>query len=181
MSTPRKPTDIANPLDVIKKPKKNPPQCVDAPPGDNNKYTSVALKIAEMDACDLHEPSQVKQRVHDYFQICADNDMKPTVSALALSLGTDRRRLWEIANNTEGQLHIPDESKVYIKKAYAILDVLWNDYMQNGKINPVSGIFLAKNHFGYKDQTEYVLTPNNPLGDNVDRTTISEKYKELPE
>ena len=32
--------------------------------------------------------------------------------------------------------------------------------MHNGKINPVSGIFLGKNNFGYQDKTEYVVTPN---------------------
>lgn len=32
--------------------------------------------------------------------------------------------------------------------------------MQNGKINPVSGIFLGKNNFGYQDKQEMVLTPN---------------------
>lgn len=32
--------------------------------------------------------------------------------------------------------------------------------MQNGKINPVAGIFLGKNNYGYQDKTEYVITPN---------------------
>ena len=48
--------------------------------------------------------------------------------------------------------------------------------MQNGKINPVSGIFLMKNNFGYKDQSEVVLTPNNPLGEATDRSTLEQKY-----
>jgi hypothetical protein len=40
------------------------------------------------------------------------------------------------------------------------MENLWENYMQNGKINPVSGIFLGKNNFGYQDKTEYVVTPN---------------------
>lgn len=39
--------------------------------------------------------------------------------------------------------------------------------MLNGKINPVSGIFLMKNNFEYQDKSEVVLTPNNPFGDEV--------------
>ena len=35
------------------------------------------------------------------------------------------------------------------------------DYMQNGKINPVTAIFLAKNNFGYKDTQEFVVNNNN--------------------
>ena len=41
------------------------------------------------------------------------------------------------------------------------MEILWENYMQNGKINPVSGIFLGKNNFGYQDKQEMVLTPNN--------------------
>ena len=52
--------------------------------------------------------------------------------------------------------------------------------MQNGKITPVSGIFLGKNNFGYKDQQEYVLTPNQ-MGEIQDAKTIEAKYAELPE
>ena len=47
-----------------------------------------------------------------------------------------------------------------IKKGYAYMENLWENYMQNGKINPVSGIFLGKINFGYQDKTEYVVTPN---------------------
>jgi hypothetical protein len=51
--------------------------------------------------------------------------------------------------------------------------------MMNGKINPVSGIFLGKNLWGYTDKQEYVLTPNQK--EAVDVATIEAKYKELPE
>ena len=40
------------------------------------------------------------------------------------------------------------------------MENMWENYMQNGKINPVSGIFLGKNNFGYQDKQEMVLTPN---------------------
>lgn len=58
------------------------------------------------------------------------------------------------------------------------------EYMQNGKINPVSGIFLMKNNFGYADKTEVVVTPNNPLGEAGDRAEIEARYRDsvaLPE
>jgi hypothetical protein len=52
--------------------------------------------------------------------------------------------------------------------------------MMNGKINPVSGIFLGKNNFGYKDQQEYVLTPNQKQVAPEDVKIIESKYEELP-
>ena len=183
---PRKPTDVADPMEVIRPPKKlkngvTQNTVIELPNGDNNKYTTFALVVASMPAIDLHKPSEVKTRIFDYFQLCADHDMKPNVVALALVLGTNRQRLWEINTDNERQLSIPVESKKHIKQAYVILEMLNNDYMQNGKINPVSAIFLAKNHFGYRDQQEHILTPNNPLGSDVDSATIARKYDDIPD
>ena len=61
-----------------------------------------------------------------------------------------------------------------------MLEALWEDYMQNGKINPVSGIFLGKNNFGYLDKQEYVVTPNTGY-QTMSPEVIAAKYDELPE
>ena len=63
-----------------------------------------------------------------------------------------------------------------IKKGYLILNQLMEDYMQNGQINPVAGIFLMKNNFGYRDQQEMVLTPNTPLGEQKNTEELRQKY-----
>ncbi len=89
-----------------------------------------------------------------------------------MALGVDRKTLnnWN-RGETRGVTHLP-----IVKKAMAALEVLWEDYMQNGKINPVSGIFLGKNHFGYTDKQEIVVEPKNPLGDAEDPEAIKQKY-----
>ena len=51
--------------------------------------------------------------------------------------------------------------------------------MLNGKINPVSGIFLGKNNFEYADKQEVVVTPNNPLGDLVNADKLVEHYEDI--
>ena len=48
--------------------------------------------------------------------------------------------------------------------------------MLNGKINPVSGIFLGKNNYGYQDKTEYVLTPNSRPDDEYSAEDIKSRY-----
>ena len=50
-----------------------------------------------------------------------------------------------------------------------------------GKMNPVPYIFRAKNYYGLKDQTDVVVTSNNPLGDTIDAEVLEKKYQELPE
>ena len=133
-------------------------------PGDNTKYLQVNLEVFNLPSIDLHNPEQVQQRLGEYFTIYANADMKPTVAGMAMALGLDRRRLWEIktgvSTSNRWVENLPDETKDSIKKAYDFLETLWENYMHNGKINPVSGIFLAKNNFGYQDKVEHVITPN---------------------
>ena len=134
-------------------------------PGDNAKYLRVSMQLMKLPDIDLHDTEQVEQRLEEYFAIHFENDLKPTVAGMGLALnGMDRRRLWEIkTGNLKGgttKYDLPTSTLDAIKKAYKIMENLWENYMQNGKINPVSGIFLGKNNFGYQDKQEMVLTPN---------------------
>lgn len=184
-SKPKRRKDAYTPppaTEVIKKPRKtNSPAVVELPDGDNNKYTSFALAIMKLPKIDFRNPEQLQNRVLEYFQLCADHDMKPGVAAVGLAIGLDRRRLWEIRSGDYSHAAgIPRECCDIIIGVYDSLEVLWEGYMSSGKINPVSGIFLAKNNFGYQDKQEYVLTPNQQ-NTAIDPATIEQKYAELPD
>lgn len=149
--------------------------------GDNNKFTSVSLQLLNMEKVNLHDGEEVKKRLNEYFGLMAENDMKPTVAGMAMALGTTRQTLWAIKNNQPmggyGNLpNMPHEVTDLIKKAYLLMENLWESYMLNGKINPVSGIFLGKNNFGYQDKTEYVLTPNTQQDNDYDADDIRKRY-----
>lgn len=47
--------------------------------------------------------------------------------------------------------------------------------MQNGKINPASGIFLAKNQFGYRDVIDIAPTQAPPLGEMQDQKQLEDR------
>lgn len=59
---------------------------------------------------------------------------------------------------------------------YFLLENLWENYMQSGKVNPIAGIFLGKNNYGYQDKTEYVLTPNQQNDNDYSADEIRERY-----
>ena len=145
---------------------------VDVQPGDNARYLRHAMGMWDLPPLDIADAEAVEERIKWYFSYCIQDDMKPTVSGLAMALGIDRKTLnnWN-RGETRGVTHLP-----IVKKAMAALEILWEDYMQNGKINPVSGIFLGKNHFGYTDKQEIVVEPKNPLGDADDPEVIKQKY-----
>lgn len=148
--------------------------------GDNAKYLTVSMQLMNLPDIDLKDPEQVANRLNEYFQIHADNDMKPTVAGMGMALGLDRRRLWEIKTGNYGTQksleELPTLTKDFIKKAYKMMENLWENYMQNGKINPVSGIFLGKNNFGYQDKTEYVVTPNTNSDSDYSTEDIRKRY-----
>lgn len=156
-------------------------QLTNVEPGDTNKYLSVSMKLATLPSVDLQDGEAVEKRVMEYFQIHADNDIKPTVMGLGLALGLDRRRLWEIKTGhnvgcSHSPMALPARSVDAVKKAYFIMENLWENYMQNGKINPVAGIFLGKNNYGYQDKTEYVLTPNQQNDNDYSADEIRQRY-----
>jgi hypothetical protein len=150
-------------------------------PGDNTRIVQTNMKFFDMPKVDLHDPEAVHERLCEYFKIYGEADLKPTVAGMAMCLGVDRRRLWAIANDqpTGGQgklMNIPAETADLVKKAYEILETTMENYANAGKINPVMAIFMMKNHFGYQDKTEYVLTPNQKTEGDYDAEDIRKRY-----
>ena len=155
-----------------RRPKRSEQMQVHTEPGENTKYLNHALKLADLPNFDTKDIPLLNQRIIEYFSICAEDDQKPSVAGLALAIGVDRKTVWQWANCEKS-----DRSNS-IKRAYRILNLMMEDYMQNGKINPVTGIFLMKNNFGYADKQEVVVTPNNPLGDQKSNAELEERYIE---
>ena len=150
-------------------------------PGDNTRIVQTSMKFFDMPKVDLNDPDAVHERLCEYFKIYGEADLKPTVAGMAMALGVDRRRLWAIANDqpTGGQgskMKLPEETADLVKKAYEILETSMENYAAAGKINPVMAIFMMKNHFGYQDKTEYVLTPNQKQESDYNADEISKRY-----
>lgn len=165
---------------------------VNLEPGDNSKFLMTALAVKEIGSTkvNLQDAEAVTDRIRQYFTLMAERDQKPTMTGLAMALGYNRTRLYEIQHNlpisgmngkaaryyghTENPT--PPHVREIICQAIDLMTTLWEDYMQNGKINPASGIFLGKNFYGMKDEVEHVVsTPNNPL-DDYSAEDIAEKY-----
>lgn len=108
-----------------------------------------------------------------YFNTCIEKDIKPGVAGLCLALGISRQTwsMWGLGKSR-------DYSDI-VEQSRLMMESILEQYMLNGKINPVTGIFLLKNNFGYADKSEIVLTPNsNPLGEQRDVEALKQKYLE---
>lgn len=154
-----------------RKVRRRPDSTVQAEPGDNSKFTRHNRMLYELVPVTFESAEEVKERTITYLDICEQNDMKPSVAGYALALGIDRVTLWRIV---KGVIVKPSEVSNVLKRAYDLLNAQMEDYMQNGKINPVSGIFLMKNAWGYKDKQEIEVSANH--GDAESPDQLASKY-----
>lgn len=147
-------------------------------PGDNRKYLLHTMQVAALPLVSLMDADAVAGRVSEYFTLCTENDMKPIVSGLAMALGIDRRGLYNIRNDYKTAHRCTSEVVVIIKKAYAFMENMWENYMQNGKINPTAGVFLGANNYGYQDVRQINIAPvaPDPLGEIGDKAALAQRY-----
>lgn len=150
--------------------------------GDNAKIMSINIALFNMQDIDMTDAQAVTDRLGEYFALYEQADLKPTVAGMAIALnGMSRQTLTAIAHDrvtgsTGYKSALPPEVTTTIKKAYKMMENMWETYMNSGKINPVSGIFLGKNNYGYQDKTEYVLTPNTQNDSDYDAEDIRQRY-----
>lgn len=115
---------------------------------------------------------EMERRFMHYLETCAKYDMKIGNQAAYAAIGIDKGIAWEWVNRCTTNPARTD----FIKKVQKVCALYREGLMQDGKVNPVTGIFWQKNYDGMKDQTEMVLTPNNPLGDSTDTEALARKY-----
>ena len=146
--------------------------------GDNSKYLQHALVVRGMPAIDLANPKDVERRIDWYFNQCIEDDMKPSVKGFCNALKISRSTLW---NWRTGAFRAGTHEEVIVR-GYDVLEALWEDYMQNGKINPMAGVFLGVNNYGYKDVKQVNVTPvTDSQPERLDVAAIEAKYAELPD
>lgn len=117
-----------------------------------------------------NDPDRVEDRVRWFFDQCANFNTRPTVALLAVALNTSRQTMWqwEQKGGRLGEI---------ISQAKRILNALLEDWSVNGKINPVSAVWLQKNHFHYRDNI--ILEATRPEGHLEARMTPEEIAAEL--
>lgn len=157
-----------NVVDIVTKQKRKRPDRTEAlsvhcEPGEMSGMILNALNLSKMGKVDMHDPDAVERRVDEAFMYMIEHDMKPTIESVALAFGTNRTTLWRWKEGVDSSL--PEASRNAIKRAYTLTNQLLVQVMADGKINPIPAIFLLKNNHQYKDQTDVVVTPNNPMQD----------------
>lgn len=155
-------TDIVQQKKKRKRPDLSELQSPHTEPGEISRMLAQAVTISHWPAIDTNNADQVAERIDLYHAYCIENDIKPDMVGMAMAIGVDRTTLWRWE---QGESNKPKAVCNALKKGREINEMMMVQMMQNGKLNPVTAIFLLKNNHGYKDQTDVVVTPNNPYQD----------------
>lgn len=114
------------------------------------------------------------ERLNEYFAHCYETGEIPTVENMSLALGTVRQTVWDWEQGKKGA-----ERADMIKKAKQILAGIDATLVSQNKIPQVTYIFRAKNFWGMSDQQELVITPNNPLGEQINQRELESRIADV--
>ena len=161
-------------------------QLPDVAPGEMASAISEQLELTKWESIDIMQPEQIRDRIETYFRWCITKDHKPHVEEMALALGVTRQTLW----NWQQQ---GGERGEIISLAKQLLASLHESWGLNGKLNPATFCFIAKNHYGYSDNVSIEVSPHNnnapvlsqeeihQIADQARQESIRDIIDELPD
>jgi hypothetical protein len=147
----------------------------DLPMGYNTRRIMFMQAILPTEPLDHDDVAEMERRFARYLQLCSEWDMKIGNQAAYAAIGITKDHVydWTVRRQTN-----PKRAD-FVKKVQQFCAMYREGLMEDGKVNPVTGIFWQKNYDGMKDQQEVVLTPNaSPLGDQTDAEALKQKYLE---
>lgn len=108
------------------------------------------------------DEEELKQRIKQYFDFCADSGFRPCVESLALSLGVDRTTFWRWCNQ---DIRVSDEWSNTCKKARQAIIAFIESSAISGHLSPPIAIFALKNLANWKDTISFEdATPKDLSG-----------------
>ena len=115
-------------------------------------------ELSLLDRIDYADPRQMSERCRHHRVRCMEMDLMPTVGTLAVALGVSIAQLRNLSNAQQDGFRgarLSRESVEVLQNELVMLESSFDANFENGAYaNPVTGIFAAKNLFGWKDTRE---------------------------
>jgi len=107
------------------------------------------MQLAALPPVNVDDPAAIAARIQEYFRLCLENGVSPTVSSMALSFHVHRRVLYQWAYKTPR-----NDPRALVRDAYEVVNSFTADMLVDGNINPVVGMFLLQNNADYVNQPD---------------------------
>ncbi len=174
----KKPRDLTACAKNLEKARQNSPimqgQNAIIPEEYNARRIRFMQEILPTEPLDCNDVAEMERRFARYLELCAQWGMKVGNQAAYAAIGINKITAYEWTTRRTANR----ERYNFIEKVQQICALYREGLMEDGKVNPVTGIFWQKNYDGLKDQQEVVLTPNNPLGEAQNAEQLRQKYLE---
>ena len=117
---------------------------------------------------------ELETRLSDFFIRCAETGQLPTVEKMCMSIGYDRATVWAWLAGVNG-CFLGLSGIDTLKKAKSYIAAFDAELLMENKVNPVAYIFRAKNYYGMVDKQEHIITPSQPLGEELTQEDIQKR------
>lgn len=144
------------------------------PSKGNTRYIEFLTAIMPTDPLDPLDVPEMRRRFKKYLETCAQFDMKVGNMNAYLAIGITKQKAFEWLNGSSASQY--PERALFIEQVKTICSGYREAMMQDGKLNPVTGIFWQKNFDGLKDVQETITTTRSVLGDLPDMEKLQKKY-----
>ena len=128
-----------------------------ATPEELSALTSFILDVYQAPPPDLHDPEQVQKAILGYFNTCQKHNKRPGNLGLYAALGMSRQD-YNNAVTGKSKRKVSPECIDIIKRAARAIGVYREGLALEGKINPVTYIFMGKNYDNLTDTQQIEVT-----------------------
>jgi hypothetical protein len=140
-------------------------------PGDNSKYAAVLMEFASWPKPNKTDMNALEGRFMEYMQYCQAHDVKIGNQMAYLAMGLNKDDVYDMEHGRK----LGSTASDFIKKVKQICAGNRELLMQDGKVNPIAGIFWQKNYDSMKDVQDITITANTQLQPTMSMEEIADK------
>ena len=148
------------------------------PPAQINNIPAEKAKAITNDVLHFKDASKPEtdiekvRRIDEFFEYCAESGMRPGIESLCLALKINRSTLLRWSRGEGASDYLRDA----VCEAKATIGGFLEQASMRGNVNPATGIFLAKNWLGYKDNLGIEeITPQEKNDTSANLSEIAER------
>ena len=144
--------------------------------GDNTRFNEFSRELQLIGRCKVDKTvCGVEDRLDEYYEVCRNYDMRPSIGTLAIAFGVTRATIKNWINGVGVSGWDLEALKIFTV-AYDAIGAETMDMALMGKASTVAAIFELKNNHGYRDEHHEVVQTKDPLGEKRSIESLKEKY-----
>lgn len=148
-------------------------------PAEHRDDVGFAKALFALMPVDMTDPDAVQSRYFELLDLCEEYGRAMTIETIAMGYDTSRAEIVALGKGKRCRLanRLSEESARTFQKVLKSVAGIWATHMGSGDYKqPLTGIFIGKNNFGYGDVTETVIR-HETVQQGPSREELEAKYQ----